>query len=121
MINRGYRFKLHPTEKQATLFMQFAGVCRLVYNLAFEQRREHWRNFQARTGKNISYPSQARELTMLRAEYDWIAAVHVTPLQQSLRDLDRAYQNFFKGIAKYPSPRKKRLNDAGLRPCLRHT
>lgn len=111
MIQRGYRFKLHPTAEQSELFGQFAGVCRLVYNLALEQRRDHWRNFKARTGKNISYPSQARELTTLRAEYDWIAAVHVTPLQQALRDLDRAYQSFFKGIAKYPSPRKKGLND----------
>ena len=111
MINRGYRFKLYPTEKQATLFTQFAGVCRLVYNIAYEQRRNHWRLFKANTENNISYPSQARELTMLRAEYDWIAAVHVTPLQQALRDLDKAYQNFFKGIAKYPSPRKRGLND----------
>lgn len=111
MIQRGFRFKLYPTGEQATLFAQFAGVCRLVYNIALEQRRDHWRQFKACTGKNISYPSQARELTQLRAEYDWIGAVHVTPQQQALRDLDRAYQTFFKGIAKYPSPRKKGLND----------
>ena len=111
MIHRGYRFKLNPTDGQSASFAQFAGVCRLAYNLALEQRRDHWRLFKASTGNNISYPSQAHELTLLRAEYDWIGAVHVTPQQQALRDLDRAYQNFFKGIAKYPSPRKKGLND----------
>jgi putative transposase len=37
--------------------------------------------------------------------------VHVTPQQQALRDLDRAYQNWFKGIARYPSPRKRGRND----------
>jgi putative transposase len=111
MIQRGYRFKLHPTSEQSELFGQFAGVCRLVYNLAFEQRREHWRNFKVRTGNNLNYIAQSRELTALRAEYDWIAAVSQSCQQQALRDLDRAYSNFFKGIAKYPSPRKRGLND----------
>ena len=111
MISRGYVFKLKPTPAQASLFAQFAGVCRLIYNLALEQRRDHYRAYGRATGKSISYPGQARELTQLRREYDWIAAVHVTPQQQALRDLDRAYSNWFKGIARYPSPRKKGQND----------
>ena len=112
MIQRGYRYKLHPTDAQTELFNQFAGVCRLIYNLALEQRRDHWRTFKRQTGNNISAPSQARELTKLRAEYDWIAAVSQTCQQQALRDLGQAYQNWFKGIARYPSPRKKGRNDS---------
>ena len=112
----GYQYKLHPSDEQGdeqvTLFVQFAGVCRLVYNLAFEQRRDFWRQFKACTGNSINYLAQARELTMLREEYDWIRAVHVTPQQQALRDLDRAYANFFDGIAKYPSPRRRGVNDS---------
>lgn len=111
MIQRGYRYKLKPTPAQEQMFTQCGGVCRLIYNLALEQRRDHWRAFKRQTGSSISYPSQARELTELRAEYDWIAAVSQTCQQQALRDLDRAYQNWFKGIAKYPSPRKKGRND----------
>ncbi|NQZ74098.1 MAG: transposase [Dinoroseobacter sp.] len=112
MIQRGYRYKLHPTDAQKELFNQFAGVCRLIYNLGFEQRREHWRQFHRANGKNISYVTQARELTALRAEYDWIGAVSQTCQQQALRDLDRAYQNWFKGNARYPSPRKRGRNDS---------
>ena len=52
------------------MFGQYAGVCRLVYNLGLEQRRDWWRQFKANTGIAISYPSQARELTALRAEFD---------------------------------------------------
>ncbi|EFO33903.1 ISAfe8, transposase [Roseibium sp. TrichSKD4] len=111
MIQRGYRYKLGPTPEQEDLLAQFAGVCRLIYNIALEQRRDHWQRFRSRTGQNISYPSQARELTLLRDEFDWIAAVSQTCQQQTLRDLDRAYQNWFKGIAKYPTPRKKGRND----------
>ena len=111
MIQRSYRYKLKPTPTQERLFSQCAGVCRLIYNLALEQRRDHWRAFKRQTGNSISYPSQARELTHLRAEYDWIAAVSQTCQQQALRDLDRAYQTWFKGIVRYPSPRKKGRND----------
>lgn len=111
MISRGHVYKLKPTPAQSNLFAQFAGVCRLIYNLALEQRRDHYHAYRRATGHGISYPAQARELTQLRRDNDWIAAVHVTPQQQALRDLDRAYQNWFKGIAHYPSPRKRGRND----------
>ena len=110
-IQRGYRYKLHPSPQQVALFEQHAGVCRLVYNLALEQRRDHWRGFKAKTGKTISYPSQARELTALRAEFEWIADVTQVCQQQALRDLDQAFKNWFKGTAHYPRPRKKGVND----------
>ena len=112
MIHRGYQYKLHPSDEQATLFVQFAGVCRLVYNLALEQRRDHWRQFKACTGNSINFPAQARELAMLREEFDWIRSVHVTPQQQVLHDLEKVYANFFNGIAKYPSPRRRNVNDS---------
>ena len=70
MKRRGYQYKLHPSDEQATLFVQFAGVCRLVYNVALEQRRDFWRQFKACTGNSINYPAQANQLTMLREEYD---------------------------------------------------
>jgi len=101
MILRGFRYKLAPTSEQAFLFQQFAGVCRLVYNLALEQRRDP-----------LGYVAQARELTVLRAEYDWIAAVFQTYQQQALRHLDRAFANFFPGRAGYPAPRRKVVNDS---------
>jgi len=112
MIHRAFRYKLAPTPEQEALLRQFSGVCRLVYNLAVEQRRDWWRNYQRQTAERLNYIAQARELTALRAAFDWIAAVHVTPQQQALRDLDRAYANFFAGRAGYPSPRKKGVNDA---------
>ena len=107
MILRGFRYKLEPTPEQGSLFRQFAGVCRLIYNLALEQRRDWYRHFERQTGKKLNYISQARELTALRSEYDWVAAVSQTCEQQALRDLDKAFSRFFKGAAGYPAPRKK--------------
>jgi putative transposase len=104
---RGFRYKLEPRAAQEELFRRFAGVCRLVYNLALEQRRDFYRQFQRSKGVRLGYVAQAAELTFLRKEFDWIGAVNVSCQQQALRDLDRAFQNFFDGRAGYPTPRCK--------------
>ncbi len=91
---------------------RIAGACRFVYNLALEQRRDWWRRHQTVTGGNISFAGQCRELTALRADVDWLKECPVHALQQALKDLDRAYQNFFAGRAAYPTPRKKSINDS---------
>src|SRR5262249_19985704 len=54
--------------------------------LALEQRRDWYR-----AGRTFTFASQCRELTQLRAAADWLKAVPVHPLQQALRDLERAY------------------------------
>lgn len=112
MISRGFKYKLNPTPEQQALFRQFAGVCRAVYNAALFQREMFWRQYHSNTGNHLGYVAQARELTALRAEFDWIAAVSQTCQQQALRDLDRAFQNFFDGIAGYPTPRCKGINES---------
>ena len=91
---------------------QVAGVCRLIWNIALEQRRDHWRRYQATTGNNLNYVTQARELTALRAEFDFVRAVHVTPQQRALKALDEAYRRAWKGLGGYPKPKKKGVDDA---------
>jgi putative transposase len=111
---RGYKFRLYPTAEQEATVRQFAGVCRLVYNLALECRTTFWREHIRNTGKPITMFSQCRELTQLRAEYDWIAAVPRVALEAALKDLDTAFKNFFEGRAEYPRPRRKGERDAFL-------
>jgi putative transposase len=111
-VHRAFRYKLAPTPAQEALFRQFAGVVRLLYNLALEQRRDWWRRYHRVTGDRLNFMSQGRELTALRAAFDWIAVVPRQCTAQALRDLDRAYANFFAGRAGYPSPRRKGVNDA---------
>ena len=108
---RGFKYKVDPTPEQAQAFRQFAGVCRVIYNAALYQRENFWRQYKRETGKNIGYVAQARELTDLRAEVDWISAVTQTCQQQALKDLDKAFANFFAGRAEYPTPRRKGVNE----------
>jgi putative transposase len=111
VIHRAFRYKLEPTAEQAELFEQFAGVTRLVYNLALEQRDVFWRQYLAATGDRFSFVSQSRDVTRLRAEVEWIAAVPFAPLTQALRDLDKTFSAFFAGRARYPTPRRKGIHD----------
>jgi putative transposase len=107
VIRKANTYRLYPTPEQAQQMAQIAGSCRYVFNLALEQRRDWWK-----PGRTFNFASQCREVTMLRAEVDWLKAAPVHTLQQALKDLDRAYQNWWAGRADYPTPRKKGLNDS---------
>jgi hypothetical protein len=69
VISRGFRYKPEPTVEQDALFRQFAGVCRLVYNFALEQRQTWGRKHR------ISYTARCADLTRLRAEFAWVATL----------------------------------------------
>lgn len=107
MIHRSFRYRLSPTAEQEETLWQFAGVTRLVYNLALEQRATFWRR-----GRKFDYVTQGHEITELRAEVPWIKAVPYGPLTQALRDLDKAFDAFFSGRARYPTHRTRGQNDA---------
>ena len=107
MIQRAFRYRLYPTPEQAERLSQFVGATRFVYNLALEQRTTF-----GRRGRSFNFVSQGREVTTLRREVDWIAAVPSTALTQALRDLDKAFASFFAGRARCPTPRRKDINDS---------
>jgi len=107
LTRKANTYRLYPTPEQAQQMAQIAGSCRYVFNLALEQRRDWWK-----PGRKFSFASQCREVTMLRAEVDWLKAAPVHTLQQALKDLDRAYQNWWAGRAEAPTPRKKGLSDS---------
>ncbi|SFM82456.1 RNA-guided endonuclease InsQ/TnpB family protein [Methylobacterium pseudosasicola] len=111
-FNRGFRYRLVPTVEQDHQLRAHAGVCRFIYNIALEQRRDWWRNHKKNTGKSISLATQSIELTQIRKEFEWVADVTRTCLDQVLRDLDRAYTSFFAGKTQYPTMRRKGVNDS---------
>jgi putative transposase len=101
LIRRGFSFRLYPTDDQQAMLRRWIGTAGTIYNAALEQRSNHWRSFRRAHGNSISFASQCRELTALRAEFEWVADCPVTIRQQALRDLNRACGNFFKGIARH--------------------
>jgi len=107
IIRKAQVYRLYPTDEQEQRLGQWVGAVRFAYNLGLEQRRDWWR-----PGRTFDFASQCREVTALRAEVDWLRDVPVHPLQQAIKDLDRAYQNWWAGRAQTPTPRRKFINDA---------
>lgn len=110
---RGHVYRLYPTAGQEALLSQTAGVCRLVYNLALEQRLT-WggRPYGGGAPRRFGAMGMSGELSGLRRAFGWIGAVSQTAQMQALIDLDRAWTNFFEGRAGRPRPRKRGAGDA---------
>lgn len=109
MLQRcAYRFRLYPTPEQEALFRLTGGACRFLYNLALEQRRLEWLRSQPR---HLNAVAQGAELPALKQAAPWLREVPHHTLIQTLRDLDRAYRNWWSGTAAAPSYRKRRDGD----------
>jgi putative transposase len=106
-FTRSFRYKLSPTTEQEQLFRQFSGVCRLIYNVALEQRRDWWVHYKRNTGKTITAASQSAEVSIIRRDVEWVAAVPRSCLEHALRDLDKAYASFFSKKTGFPRMRRK--------------
>ena len=102
IINRAFKFKLKPNSSHKTLFLQFAGACRWIFNRGLDQRQKAYEA----TGKSPSYYEQNKELPILKemAEYAWLQVIHSQILQQSLKDLNRAFENFYRNVKKGGKP-----------------
>jgi putative transposase len=70
-----------------------------------------------KNGENVNYSKTSAMLTELKRQDDFafLKEVDAIALQQSLRDLDRAYQNFFKKRAKFPRFKSKHNNHQSYR------
>lgn len=97
---KAYKFRLYPTEEQKQFFDQNIGNCRFVYNHCLGLKKDLWKNEQ----KTISMKELSKHITDLKKyqEYEWLKKSDSIALQQSLRDLDSAFQRFFKKQSKYP-------------------
>ena len=104
-VHRAYRYRFYPTSEQADQLARTFGCVRYVYNHFLRQRTDAWFERQERMGYNAT----AKALTTLKKQPDtaFLAEVSNVCLQQSLRHLDRAFSNFFKGQARYPTFKKK--------------
>lgn len=89
---------------------RFAGACRFVFNRALALQNE---NHEA-GNKYIPYGKMASWLVEWKnaTEMQWLKDSPSQPLQPSLKDLERAYKNFFQKRAAFPRFKKRGQNDA---------
>ena len=106
---QAWKFELKPNGAQQRQMRRFAGSCRVVFNKALAlQKARH-----AQGDKKLGYAALCKHLTQWRNDPQtaWLAQAPVHPLQQSLKDLERAYANFFAQRAAFPRFKKKGQGD----------
>ncbi len=90
-----YKYRIYPNHVQIKKFNQLFGCCRYVWN----QSLAHCNQLYANGVKKPSYVDLTKQfITQAKRELLWLKEVASTPLQQSLKDLDQAYQNFFHAL-----------------------
>ena len=107
---QAYKFQLRPKPAHETLMRRFSGSCRFVWNKALALEKEAFE----KDGAHLGYRALAGLLTGWKKEDEtsFLSEAHSQILQQTLKDLDRAYRNFFEKRAELPRFKKKGMHDA---------
>ncbi len=102
---KSIKVRIYPDNVQKEFISKQLGCCRLVYNKCLEYKETQ---FKLNNESKIFYVQLSKYLTELKKsdEYSFLRDVSCIPLQQTLRDLDSAYKNYFDlnmGIPKFKS------------------
>ena len=115
-MEKGYRFRIYPTDEQINLIERTFGCCRYIYNRYLDMRKTLYESEK----KSFGYNACSKDMTALKKELEWLKEVDSTALQSSLKDLDTAYKNFFDGIKAgrkvgYPQFKRKHGGDPSFK------
>lgn len=105
-MEKSYKYRIYPNKKQKEIIAKTFGCCRFVYNTYLAKRIKLYEE----TKKSFSYIQCSNDMTNLKSELEWLKEVDSTALQSALRDLDSAYQKFFKEHSGYPKFKSKKIH-----------
>ena len=99
-MERAYKYRIYPTKEQEQLIQRTFGCTRFVYNHFLAYRKELYET----KGETTNYYACCKLLTALKQELPWLQEVDSSSLKCSIRDLDTAYQNFFRRVKNGKAP-----------------
>lgn len=105
-MEKAYRYRIYPNKKQKDIIAKTFGCCRFVYNKYLAKRI----NMYEQNKETFSYVRCANDMKKLKSELEWLKEVDSTALQSSLKDLETAYQKFFKEHSGYPKFKSKKTH-----------
>ena len=106
---QAYKFQLRTKPEQEAQMRRFAGCCRFVWNNALALEKEEY----AKSKKRLGYSKVANMLPeWKKCKYSFLSEAPSQTLQQALKDLDKAYRNFFAKRADFPKFKEKGVHDA---------
>ena len=95
-----YKFRIYPNKSQEEQIQKTFGCCRFVYNHYLALRKAKYEADKSTMG----FYECCKNLTLLKKENEWLKGVDSVALQQSLRNLDTAFQNFFRRVKSKEKP-----------------
>ncbi len=96
LFKRAFKVTLIPNHNQEVLINKTIGCARYVYNRFLALKKELY----ASVGKTLNYNACSQQLTILKKEIEWLKEVDKFALQNSLKNLETAYKNFFTDFKK---------------------
>ena len=105
---QAYKYELMPNGDQQRDMRRFAGSCRFVFNKGLALQTA---NHQA-GNKFIRYVEMANMLPAWKSEFAWLGESPSQSLQHALKNLDRAFVNFFEKRTEYPRFKKRGLGNS---------
>ena len=101
-MERGFKYRIYPNASQRDQIARTLGCCRFVYNRALDVKKTAY----SETGKSIAANDLIKMIPTWKRdpETSWLAQADSMALQQSIRDLDRAYKNFFRRVREGGKP-----------------
>ena len=104
-MEKAYKFRVYPNKTQENLIQKTFGCVRFVYNYFLDKRIKAYEADKT----TLNYSKCSAELTKLKKKYEWLKEPDKCSLQNSLKNLDAAYQNFFRRKeAGYPKFKSKK-------------
>lgn len=102
-MNKSFKVRIYPNQKQQILINKTFGCVRYIYNYMLRLKQKAYNIFELK----LNYVKISSILTKLKQRKSWLYKVDAVALQQCLRDLDITYKNFFNG-AGFPRFKSKR-------------
>lgn len=111
-VQRGYKTELQLNNVQMTACLKYAGAARYTYNWGLNQKKIA---LEAKTKVPNAIELHRRLNVLKPTELPWMYEVSKCSPQESLRNLDRAFDNFFKKRGKFPKFKNKKNGIGGFR------
>ena len=115
---KAIKVRIYPTIVQKQFISRQLGCCRKIYNLLLDYKKTEWEQNK----HSVGLKDMGKYLTELKTkdEYFYLNDVHSKVLQQSMQDLNKAFDNFFKSLKKdksvgYPKFKSKHDNKQSCR------
>lgn len=101
---KGYTIRIYPTKNQEELLRKHIGCCRFIWNHMIEVQKTRYQNDE----KYLNHFGMIKLIPLIKKEYEWLNEVSNHSLQLICKDVNTAYQRFFKKISNYPRFKSKK-------------